>query len=145
MLYKKNRKIKTEGFSLVEILIVMAMIAILSSAILVSISAQRDKARKSRVLVELSATIQPMMMCWSDGKGVNAPPSAGSQICNEDGYGIWPDIDDNDWNYGTADDIVDSGNWFISANDGSSYICCNSTYDRCAEMENATCASDTAL
>ena len=62
-------KIKNEaGFTLLEILIVVGIIAILTGAILTSIAGQREKARVSKVLTEISARLQPMMMCWSDGK-----------------------------------------------------------------------------
>jgi len=129
----KNQKMfikKYRGFTLVEILVVVAMIAILSSAILVAVSGQREQARRSKVLVEVSGVIQPMMMCWSDGGTVVSGPG---NICDIDGYGVWPNLAANGWSFSVSD-FTDSGNWFFQVTDGSSYICCNSTYDRCADM-----------
>jgi len=144
-----NSQSSTEkGFTMIEMLLVIAIIGILSAAILVGISSQRDKARASRVLVELSGVIQPMMMCWADGGSVNTP-SGGNSICDlSSNYGIWPTINDDGWTYRAGDVAgATSGDWYFGARKGTSeYICCNSTYDRCANMEGVSgCNTDTAL
>jgi prepilin-type N-terminal cleavage/methylation domain-containing protein len=132
---------KNQGFTLIEILIVIAMIAILSSAILVSVSGQREQARRSKVLVEVSGLIQPMMMCWSDGGTVR---NSGNICSLGAGYGVWPDLAASGWSL-TASNFTDSGNWFFQVSDGSNYICCNSTYDRCADMGTSNVCNTTTV
>jgi prepilin-type N-terminal cleavage/methylation domain-containing protein len=134
-------KKKYQGFTLVEVLVVVAMIAILSSAILVAVSGQREQARRSKVLVEVSGVIQPMMMCWSDGGTVN---SSGNVCSLGAGYGTWPDLAASGWSL-TASNFTDSGNWFFQVSDGSNYICCNSTYDRCADMGTSNVCNTTTV
>jgi hypothetical protein len=100
------------------------------------------------VLVEVSGVIQPMMMCWSDGGTVQVP-SANGVICqingaNESGYGVWPDLAASGWSL-TASNFTDSGNWFFQVSDGSNYICCNSTYDRCADMGTSNVCNTTTV
>ena len=146
--FATNSQLPTQkGFTLIEMLLVIAIIGILSAAILVGVSSQRDKARASRVLVELSGVIQPMMMCWADGGDVNVP-SGGTKICvGEPGYGKWPDISSQGWEYNDKD-LDGSGSWYLKAKKTGSgeYICCNSTYDRCANMGNDnSCNAGTVL
>jgi len=130
------RKIKRKrGFTLIEILIVTAMISILAAAILVSVSDQRKKAQLSKVLAEVSGTIQPMMMCWSDGGDVETL-SGGEDICKlGSGYGTWPNISEMGWTYGGT--ISDSNDWYIEIKDGeNTLICCNSASMKCAEADS---------
>jgi prepilin-type N-terminal cleavage/methylation domain-containing protein len=134
-------KKKYQGFTLVEVLVVVAMIAILSSAILVAVSGQREQARRSKVLVEVSGLIQPMMMCWSDGGTVR---NSGNICSLGAGYGVWPDLAASGWSL-TASNFTDSGNWFFQVSDGSNYICCNSTYDRCADMGTSNVCNTTTV
>lgn len=122
----KNQK----GFSLIELLLVISIVAILASAILVAISGQREKARASKVLMELSATLQPMMMCWSDG-GTIGSRSNGGNICSLGGsYGQWPNLSSSGWTYVTGS-VPNSGNWSFGGRSGSSTITCSSSTDSC--------------
>jgi prepilin-type N-terminal cleavage/methylation domain-containing protein len=136
-----------QAFTLIEVLIVTAMISVLAAAILVSISSQREKARLSKVLAEVSGTIQPMMMCWSDGGEVNKPTGQGGAICNindtdDTNYGTWPDLSDTGWSY--EGNIISSNNWSVAIKDGgNTLICCNSASMKCAE--SSSCGADTPL
>ncbi len=145
-----------QGFTLIELLLVMAIIAILSSAILVAISGQRERARSARVLSEVSAMIQPMMMCWADG-GHIVGLQIGLDVCTlSPNYGKWPDVGQQNWDYQHGAVITwaggaSSSNWHFQVRSqnwigGLQHICCNSTYNRCANMgTSSVCNSTTVL
>jgi prepilin-type N-terminal cleavage/methylation domain-containing protein len=120
-----------QGFTLIELILVMAIIGVLAGAIIVGIGGQRDKAERTKLLSELSATIQPMMMCLSDGNNVNTPNSAGGNpICSgQASYGVWPEVSD-EWSYPShLQGVGSSGNWRIFLAEGNidtegTDICC---------------------
>lgn len=133
---KSISPIKTKkAFTLIEILIVLAIIVILSGAVLVSISSQREKAQVNKVLAEISARLQPMMMCWSDGGTVSQ-----ANLCTLPNYGYWPTLP-----AGFSRSF--SGNasaWMIIIDGGGSRICCNSATSQCGVIGVAsTCNATT--
>lgn len=144
---EKNQK-QNKGFTLIELMVVIAIIAILAAAILVGVSGQRKKARETRVLSEVSGVIQPMLMCWSDG-GFPYPPSyfGGNNICrNLPAYGTWPKIDGSNFVY-YGSNIGGSGDWVIRIIDADSMkvaICCNSKTSQCFKMDGGTCDKNTS-
>ena len=144
MLSTKNKKQElTRGFTLIEILLVVAMIAILAGAILTSISGQREKAQSSKVLAEISSRLQPMMMCWSDGGNVDSVPGdGGASICSSSSaYGVWPTLPTG-FSYGGS--IPNSSSWSIIIDGGGARICCNSTTSQCGVIASgATCNAST--
>lgn len=136
----KNLNTK-KGFTLIELLLVVAIMGILAVAILVTISSQKERAEHSKALAELSATIQPIMMCKSDGGEVTTP-SANGNICKDKAaYGKWPAASGLTYDSGG----LNSASWFVGMNKGSSYsVCCNSLYLKCAEIAT-TCKADSNL
>jgi prepilin-type N-terminal cleavage/methylation domain-containing protein len=132
----QKQKQNKQGFTMIEILLVIAIIAILASAILVGISGQREKARTSKVLMELSATLQPMMMCWSDGETVVIPSAVagGGNICSGDSsYGTWPVISSEGWFFTTRTIDTVNHTFTLRAAGGESRIQCLDTTDSCEE------------
>ncbi|MFO7807337.1 MAG: type II secretion system protein [Candidatus Moraniibacteriota bacterium] len=126
------RNIKNEGFTLIEMIIAVAVLAIVSGAILVSISGQKEKAESNRILTEASATVQPIMMCLSDGGSVNSPNSnGGNNICNiSPEYGQWPETSSSDFSYGSSS-FPAGGDWSFEVSDGNYDINCSNDLNGC--------------
>ncbi len=153
---KKARLRKKSGFTLVELLLVLAIITILAGIILVTVSSQRKRAHQAKAISELSAVIQPILMCRSDDETVNTPHSTlgGGNICGaNNNYGTWP-VPPTAGGFETPYEASDNagfedGNWRICIDDGAdTQICCNSTYSRCKLIDNGdctNCAVDTNL
>ncbi|MEA1925916.1 MAG: type II secretion system protein [Patescibacteria group bacterium] len=136
----KNRN---SGFTLIELLLAMAIIGIISGAVLVSITSQRKRAHESRMLAELSGTIQPMLMCRTDGNSINRPTgtTGGVNICvGLPAYGTWPslvgtDFDNAaDYQDGDPNDDFDDGGWSFYIDDGTRRVCCNSGSAKCHDL-----------
>ena len=148
------KSLTSKGFTLLELLLTMAIIGILAGAILISLSAQRKKAQEAKALVELSGVMQPMLMCRSDGGEVNNP-AANVDICKlSTNYGKWPSTGAGTGlsefgNYSSGDDDGDGGqlggNWFFSINDTNVIICCNSRSSRCKDLSTGPCNANTDL
>ncbi len=152
-------KFKKEGFTLVEMLFAMAILSVLSGAILVSIESQRKNARVTRVLAELSANIQPIYMCLADGGAVVVPSSqGGGNICsglspNDSNakYGQWASLTNtgfNNYYQGIAPPTSSnfgSDSWFIRTDlPGVAKVCCNSKMLGCQRIgETDNCNATT--
>ncbi|MFW5885064.1 MAG: type II secretion system protein [Patescibacteria group bacterium] len=133
MRFKFNKK----GFTLIEMVIAVAVLAIVSAAILVSISGQKEKAEATEMLTEMSATIQPIMMCLSDGGNVNSP-SGGDRICDiSSNYGQWPNPSDSFGSYNSSS--FSGGDWYFYVDSGSDgyRICCNSNMTGCERLDGS--------
>ncbi|MEA2007127.1 MAG: type II secretion system protein [Patescibacteria group bacterium] len=155
----KNKKLFTlssqlsskEGFTLMELLLTMAIIAILAGAILISLSSQRQKANQAKLLSEFSGVLQPMLMCRSDGESINAPngSAGGGNICQgEPNYGTWPSVSAAGFDdfVSPNDAGINDGTWYFYAKETgeSVYVCCNSRSGRCKQI-GTTCDDSTDL
>lgn len=156
----KNKKLLTNnyslltrrGFTMIEMVLVLAIISILAGAILVSVNSQRQKARQAKMLAELSGTLQPIMMCLSDGGTINSPHrgDGGGNICSISGYGTWPNLVNTGFesnNYvSTPSSSYTDGIWYFFIYDSSSRICCNASASKCGIIPiTVTCNNSTAL
>ncbi len=133
---KKAIPVGSQGFTLIELLLAIAIMVMLSGAILVSISSQREKARAIRMLSEVSAVMQPIFMCLADGGNINSPNGTvgGANICSiSNAYGIWPKTTVSGFgNYVVSNSAsFDNNSWYIQSNGSGARICCNSHMLNC--------------
>jgi prepilin-type N-terminal cleavage/methylation domain-containing protein len=148
-----KKMIKKRGFTLVEMLLAIAILVVLSGAILVSISSQREKARVTRMLSEVSAVVPAIYMCVADGGSVQIPSSSGgNEVCQidgvlESGYGEWPAVIDGFSQYNASDsDDFNDDNWYLELLDDNSIsrICCNTNMAGCKILDSGeTCDVNT--
>jgi len=142
---------KNLAFTLIEMLLVMAMVAIIASAVLVSVSSQRKRAQETRALAELSGIMQYILMCKADGGSVNSPngSNGGGNICNlGSSYGTWPTTATGNLNtfgaYGASG--FSGSSWYYTISNGTVRVCCNNLSSRCALMPVASaCNGSTVL
>ncbi len=89
---KKHQK----GFTLVELLIVIAIIGILAGIVIVSMGNVRDRARKSSLQSTLSSITTIAALCVNDGGNILDPAAAngGGDICDDTSITneTWPDL-----------------------------------------------------
>ena len=144
---KKYQKIK-QGFTLIEILVVIAITGILAAVVLVSMSSYRSKARSSKALASLSSAIPSIISCWGNGGTVTVPPNNSSRdICSlAASYSQWPATSGDLSSYSYGSSVGSKSSWYISLTSGSSNdnkrICCNSTMNSCKSLDTAATACD---
>lgn len=96
---------KRRGFTLIELIVVIAIIGILATIILVAISNQTPKAQRAAVVETGNRLYDAINVCESAGDTVNTPTAAtasvaggGNALCTASGTGdaatstVWPSI-----------------------------------------------------
>lgn len=92
---------KTRAFTLVEILVIVAIIGILSVVVLAFLDKSRLNARKNSVATTVRSTL-PIIISCKDSGGTVANPAAGNQICdNNYPDSFWPSLP-GDYQYQTG-------------------------------------------
>jgi len=150
---KTNQKNKAmsygkQAFTLIEIMVAIAIVAILTMVVLAQFQRYAKGARASKALAQLSSAIPLMVSCWGNTGTVNSP-SSGGYICKINGsdvpsYGQWPYTagDLVDYSYGGT--TTNKANWFvvIANSSDSKKICCNSVMSNCKILDNYTDSCD---
>ena len=89
------KKIKnTKGFTLMEMLIVVAIIAILIAIAIPTFTAQLEKAREAADIANIRSTYSEAMVAYLEGNGTDAvtkPTAKMTQTKKEWQYVEWPD------------------------------------------------------
>jgi type II secretory pathway pseudopilin PulG len=120
-----------QGFTVIEILIIIAIIGILVSVVLVSLMSGRDKAQDNSAFTSFKSLAAPAYMCLTSGENLTLP-NINYNICsnpNAVSGSIWPEFVRTGWNY---DDFL----WCAP----------NLTYEflpsSCGVYNNGTCGGD---
>ncbi len=119
-----SQEFSKKGFTLVEILLVIAIIGILASTIFVSLNGQRNRAKLGSAM-ETGRSIMPYVVeCYLTDKTLtawtNTATGAGT-IC-AGSVAEWPSLDKTGCVYEDLDDT--NKRWRINCNSGESYISC---------------------
>ncbi|MFA5872122.1 MAG: prepilin-type N-terminal cleavage/methylation domain-containing protein [Parcubacteria group bacterium] len=146
------------GFTLIEIMVAIAIVAILAAIVMVSMKGYGVKARSAKAQAQMSSVVPSMISCWGNGGKVRKPTAngGGNNICwgitGASNYGQWPtftgDLDSYDFSSSTAavsdtDDFcslvvhcMDRDSWYFFSTSGSSdddrKICCTKKGGGCA-------------
>ena len=106
---------RKQAFTLIELMVAIAIIAVLVAVILVQFQGYAKGALASKALAELSSAIPGMVSCWGNSGTVNTP-SSGGNICNlGSGYGQWPQTAAGDLaTYSYGGDTSSKANWFVA-------------------------------
>ena len=130
----KNKKNNSRGFTLVELLLVMAIIGILAGAVMVGISTSRKRAKVTATLKTANNITAELADCYLNNKNVSIPPNAGDQICP--GAGKWPDISDKSCTYTTPGYNVNTHVLMIDCLNNYATIICDVTDGNCKIIYN---------
>lgn len=149
-----NLKKSNSGFTLIELMTVIAIIGILASTIMISLSVQKKRAIVNRILTEMSGVMENIYLCKSDDGKVNAPDATGgNNICTiNENYGKWPDVSDGVLGDGAEFSIsyqgnLNTGSWaYWASGTDTEIVCCNSKSGKCGKLDpGSTCDTNTDI
>jgi prepilin-type N-terminal cleavage/methylation domain-containing protein len=134
---------KKKGFTLVELLVAMAIIGILASAVMYSYVDSVKNARSSRAMAQASSAVTALVSCWGNAGAVNNPNvHGGNDICNgKPGFGTWPDMTQINYSYSSVTGTMANSFYFSVTGDSTITICCNSAMNSCGRA--ASCNGNT--
>ncbi len=117
---------KEKAFTLIEILIVMAIIGILASVVIRSVTRAKPLAQEAKTMASLRSAQQVATFCMDDHANLNTPDIA-NLICA--GQKNWPAPVGYGWSYGDAgscgfDGDVSDNTFLYCATDGTTVITC---------------------
>jgi type IV pilus assembly protein PilA len=123
---------KQSAFTLVELLLVVAIIGILASIVIQNVSGARPKAQEVKMLSSLRSALPVAMYCVEDGNNLIIPDAA-NLICV--GQRNWPALTVDGWAYGDAGVCVFDGD--VSDN---TFMYCATNGTKIIQCTNGTCS-----
>jgi prepilin-type N-terminal cleavage/methylation domain-containing protein len=134
--FKNNNK----AFTLIEIMVAIAIVGILSAVVLVSMQSYGVKARASRAMAQASSVIPSLVSCA--GNVGNSAVQFSGYICGSSyqGYGSWPTWPNSSYGVVAPEYWNSSSDWVfkVSVESGDA-ICCNSAMNSCGQP--TTCSA----
>jgi len=127
---KKDFFPANKGFTLLELMIVVAIIIIVAVVVLVSINSGRKSARLNSTKTTLRSVLTTLVSCGISGGAVSAPNS-GTQICNKIPNAEWPSLPGG-YVYVAGGDYSYMCNFQVSTGgDSASNLICDCLDQRC--------------
>lgn len=110
----KSKNKKQLGFTLVELLIVVAIIGILSAVAITNLNSTKEKAKDAVVKDSLNSILRSVELCLH-GEGNLTNPIANTDICDNNTYNKWPDLTTNNWTWESATSDATSNTFCYTA------------------------------
>ena len=145
-----NFKNQKKAFTLIELMVAIAIVAIMAAIVMVNLSGYASEARSNKALAEMASALPFMISCWGNGGDVKAPASGGDICSLASSYGKWPvntsgDLTNYNYTSSAAGGKLDRSSWFISFSSDSNHdnhrICCTSSLNNCENVRpSVTCS-----
>jgi prepilin-type N-terminal cleavage/methylation domain-containing protein len=135
----ENSKLKIakhDAFTLIEILVAIAIVGILAAVVMVSMQSYAKKARASRALAQASSVIPSLVSCA--GNYSKDDVNFSGQICDSSAnYGTWPTWPSSAYAVASNNPTpyyTSSSDWVFKVTvESGDAICCNSTMNSCGQ------------
>ena len=132
-------KNKNKAFTLIELMVAMAIIGILAGVVLVSMSGYAKRARETAALQTAASVMPAAIKCALESKTMSTPPSSdgGGPICAGSSF-TWPILNTSStkgwvWVEASGDSSNPNGYWYVlcgpnsNCDAGQQYIGCSVT------------------
>jgi len=142
--FKESICVGKRGFTLVELMVVIAIIGILASVVTVNITGSIAKSKKASALTTAASILPELVTCEDDGGSIAAYSGTGpsiADICNANGHANikWPSLGNTGWSFSVpaAAPITSAYSFTVThPSDSASPITCSLATNGCQEHQN---------